>query len=133
MSRFGPTTNAHIPSAVSRGALVAALEFDLIGPKSNEGAGLENVDRAPTRRYLSGFLAPWDAPSAQKEDDEAQEELDGLSPGDGPGDDDRETGEGQAARRGRFPSSMGLSVRAPTTATTLKVTRDMRDDEPETD
>ena len=31
----------------------------------------EVLDRAPTRWYLSGFLAPWDAPAAQKEDEEA--------------------------------------------------------------
>ncbi|MEW6321225.1 MAG: DISARM system helicase DrmA [Acidobacteriota bacterium] len=116
-----------------RRRLTGAVRLDLIGPAPEAGADAEVLDRAPTRWYLSGFLAPWNAPSAQKEDEEGQEELDGLAPGDGPGDDDQETREGQAARRGRFPSSMGLSVLVPETATTLSVTAQWGDYEPATD
>src|SRR5687768_13308755 len=98
-------------SATVRAELGDSLRLDLIGPGPADPQVAEVLDRAPTRYYLSGFLAPWNAPAAQKEDEEAQDELEGLQAGEsGDEDDDSRTREGQAARRGRFPSSVGLSV-----------------------
>ncbi len=117
-------------SADVRSRLTHALCLDLIGPQSAEPQAAEVLDRAPTRWYLSGFLAPWNAPASQKEDEEAQEELDGLS-GDEPGsDDDGEPREGQAARRGRFPSSMGISVLVPPDLDTLTIAASWGDYKP---
>src|SRR5687768_12307771 len=110
-------------SADVRARLTHALRLDLIGAHPADPQAAEVLDRAPTRWYLPGFLAPWDAPAAQKEDEEGQEELEGLQSGEsGDEDDDDPTREGQAARRGRFPSSIGLSVLVPPDLQTLNVT-----------
>lgn len=101
-------------SADVRARLTHSLRLDLIGPAPAEPQAAEVLDRAPTRWYLSGFLAPWNAPASQKEDEEGQEEIEGLQAGESGGeDDDEQSREGQAARRGRFPSSVGVSVLVP--------------------
>ena len=101
-------------SADVRARLTQALRLDLIGPEPGDPQVAEILDRSPSRWYLSGFLAPWNAPASQKEDEEAQDEFDGLPAGESGGEDDDEpTREIQAARRGRFPSSIGLSVLVP--------------------
>lgn len=108
-------------SALVRETLADALSRDLVGPSRRNTDATEIIDRAPTRWYLSGFLAPWDAPAAQKEDEEAQDELP-LTTGQADDEDDDAAGrEAQAARRGRFPSSMGLSVLVPPDLTELKI------------
>ena len=118
-------------SAAVRARLTHALRLDLIGPEPGEPQAAEILDRSPSRWYLTGFLAPWNAPASQKEDEEAQDELEGLVPGESGGDDDDEaTREIQAARRGRFPSSVGLSILVPEDLTNLKVTARWGDYEP---
>jgi len=109
-------TAANVRTQLSR-----ALRLDLIGPDTTQAEGAEMLDRAPTRWYLSGFLAPWDAPAAQKEDDDAQDELP-LAEGDAGEEDEDDAGrDTQAARRGRFPSSIGVSVLVPPDLSTLKI------------
>ncbi len=114
-----------------RARLAHALRLDLIGPEPEEPQEAEIVDRPPSRWYLTGFLAPWNAPASQKEDEEGQEELEGLTAGEsGDDDDDERTREGQAARRGRFPSSIGLSVLVPPDLSQLTITARWGDYEP---
>ncbi len=109
-------------SADVRTRLTEALALDLIGPAPGSTHANERIDRPPSRWYLTGFLAPWNAPAAQKKDEDPQEELDGSQAG-GSGDEDSDNPpEAQAARRGHFPSSMGLSVLVPKDLTTLRVT-----------
>src|SRR5688500_12666920 len=107
-------------SADVRSCLTHALRLDLVGPESTEPQSGEVLDRPPTRWYLAGFLAPWDAPASQKEDEEGQDEIEGTQAESGDDDDDQGR-EGQAARRGRFPSSMGLSVLVPPDLRSLKI------------
>lgn len=102
-----------------RSRLVQALRLDLIGPEPDEPQIGEILDRAPSRWYLTGFLAPFNAPLAQKTDDEAQDELD-LAP-EKSGDDEDDATETQAARRGMFPSSIGVSVLVPADLTEIRV------------
>jgi len=104
-----------------RDSLRRALSLDLVGP-GNDGIHAEEVlPLPPSRWYLTGFLAPWNAPSSQKRDaDDTQGELEYGEAG-GPGDDDEATPEPRAARRSHFPSSMGLSVLVPAGATELRV------------
>lgn len=104
-----------------RDSLTRALSLDLVGP-GNDGIHAEEVlPLPPSRWYLTGFLAPWNAPSSQKRDeDDTQGELEYGEAG-GPGDDDEATPEPRAARRSHFPSSMGLSVLVPAGATELRV------------
>lgn len=103
-----------------REELVEALRRDLIGPRPADRDEREVLDQPPSRWYLTGFLAPIDAPDEQRSDPLAQESLDlGGDEGDG---DDTAAPEAPAARRVFFPSSIGLSVLVPGDATSLTVT-----------
>ena len=63
-------------SASVRDYLIEALQLDLIGPRSgDEALQYERLPSAPSRWYLTGFLAPTGAPDAQRAQD-AEEELD---------------------------------------------------------
>lgn len=104
-----------------RSRLNSSVRLDLVGPGIGEPQVAELLDRAPTRWYLTGFLSPWDAPAAQKEDEEAQDELPLTTGQPGDEDDDGAGREAQAARRGRFPSSMGLSVLVPPDFAELRI------------
>src|SRR3954468_19500808 len=97
-------------SADVRSQLVRALRLDLVGPEPDEPQASEVLSSAPSRWYLTGFLVPWGAPAAQKQD---EEDVQGeLEDGEGAarGDEDEKTAEPQAARRGHFPSSLGISI-----------------------
>ncbi len=92
-----------------RSHLVRALEADLIGPFTLEPAATETLALAPTRWYLTGFLAPEHAPPPVEEpvDDgdvlagDDEDEQDGSGP------------EGVAKGPRTLPSSIGLSVLLP--------------------
>src|SRR5262249_20658825 len=103
-----------------RRELVHALGLDLIGPDSASPLLNEILPQAPSRWYLTGFLAPIDAPEPQKVDESAAEGMDELSDADGT--DDAITPEPAAARRAPFPSSLGLSLLVPKEAKELRVT-----------
>ena len=93
-----------------RDRLTHALHLDLIGPDPGEPQISEILNIAPSRWYLTGFLVPWNAPVSQKQDvEDTQGELELGEAGSG-GDEDDSTPEPPAARRGHFPSSIGLSV-----------------------
>ena len=63
-------------SASVRDYLIEALRLDLIGPRpGDEALQHERLPYAPSRWYLTGFLAPTGAPVAQRAQD-AEEELD---------------------------------------------------------
>jgi len=102
-----------------RGGLVEMLRWDLVGPDANVGAQDEELPSAPSRWYLTGFLIPRDAPAAQKQDDDAREQLDMVS-NQSAGDDEQapETGPKKGAD---FPSSMGLSALVRASEKLLKV------------
>ena len=94
-------------STAPREHLVAALEADLVGP-FDASAPEEVLTLAPSRWYLTGFLAPVagrDYEDPTKEDDN----------GAGTEEDDDETGgaEPEAKQKNLFPASMGLSVLLP--------------------
>lgn len=116
-------------SADVRAKLIHALRLDLIGPEQNEPQASEVLPIPPSRWYLTGFLAPWNAPVSQKSDEDEQGELELAAAGGGAEDDDS-TAEPPAAKRGQFPSSMGVSVLVPAETTTLQVTARWGDYEP---
>lgn len=99
-------------SADIRSRLTQALRLDLIEPEPDEPQAAEILSIPPSRFYLTGFLAPWNAPAAQKADDDEQGELEMAAAGGGAEDEDS-TAEPPAARRRQFPSSIGVSVLAP--------------------
>jgi hypothetical protein len=111
-----------------RERLIRALRLDLVGPEPNDPQAEEVLDRAPSRWYLTGFLVPSTAPATQRSDEDDRGDFDlEASPA---GDEEDATHETPAARRGYFPSSIGLSVLAPPDAEQLKVTARWGDYEP---
>ena len=101
-------TTASYSTAV-RHYLTDALRLDLIGPRpEDESLRHERLPQAPSRWYLTGFLAPTGAPDAQRVQD-PEEELD--EPAEAPeGADDATTPERGSGKRVILPSSMGLSI-----------------------
>src|SRR5687768_16636133 len=116
-------------SADVRARLTHALRLDLIGPEPDEPQASEVLPISPSRFYLTGFLAPLNAPVSQKADDDEQGELE-LAAASGGAEDDDSTPEPPAAKRGVFPSSIGVSVLVPPTVKTLKVFARWGDYEP---
>jgi hypothetical protein len=102
-----------------RGKLVEALELDLVGP-TGLGDLAEVLPQSPSRWYLTGFLVPIGAEKEQRSDEAAQEDLDQA--GEFGGTDDDVPPEKLAARQRYLPSSIGLSVLLPATASKLQVT-----------
>ena len=98
------------PDSVSvRRYLCDALRLDLVGPRPEDAAlRHERLPQAPSRWYLTGFLAPGDAPEEQlaQDDEEALDEpADPLH-----GSDDSGTPDRGSHKRLFLPSSMGLSL-----------------------
>jgi len=116
-------------SADVRARLTHALRLDLVGPEPGEPQEAELLRLPPSRWYLTGFLVPWNAPSNQKADDDEQGELEMAAAGAGAEDDDT-AAEPPAAKRGQFPSSLGISLLVPPGADTLEVTARWGDYEP---
>jgi hypothetical protein len=118
-SKSSTTTPASV-----RAALIDALHIDLVGPRSDHPAhaahAAEVLPTAPSKWYLTGFLAPHGASVAARSDDTANDELD-QADGAGAGDDDA-VPERAPARKPPFPSSMGLSVLLPEAVAELEVT-----------
>lgn len=97
-----------------RRRLVEALEADLIGPfvhDSHPQGGQEVLPIAPSRWYLTGFLAP---AGNRVPDADDQDSIDGgLASGSESQAEDAGTEEPEPKRPVRFPASMGLSVFLP--------------------
>ncbi len=106
-------------SADVRTKLVEALELDLVGPRNTLGDPSEVLPQAPSRWYLTGFLAPIESDPTQKVEEDVTEEMDQA--GESGGLDDDLVPEKGPARQRFFPSSMGVSVLLPKEATALQV------------
>ena len=107
-------------SAEVRDRLIEALRLDLIGPRPrDEALHHERLPQAPSRWYLTGFLAPTGAPDAQRAQD-AEEELDEPSEPT-QGGDDASAPERGSSKRVYLPSSMGLSALADAAAKRLRI------------
>lgn len=110
-------TSAHV-----RNKLVEALKLDLVGPEAGLGDAAETLSQAPSRWYLTGFLAPLDAPAEQRCDAEADDDdLDAATDAGSGLDDDVEPERAAAAKQKYLPSSIGVSVLLPKEANNLKI------------
>ena len=97
-------------SADVRSRLRDALELDLIGPAAVYSLANERLPGwvRPSNWYLTGFLVPREAPTGQRTDADAEDDFESeVAEETGLGDDSTE--DRRAAKRGFFPSSMGLS------------------------
>jgi hypothetical protein len=90
-----------------RQQLVDALRLDLVGPGPGHEHESEVIEDALGRWYLTGYLVPFEA-REKVADPTENEDMDVVVKGGG--DDNVGAPEKTSARRGHFPSSMGLSV-----------------------
>ena len=95
-------------SAEVREEIVQALGLDLIGPWAGHPLANERLPGwvRPSNWYLTGFLVPRGMPARQRGDADVDDDLD-VAESAGLGDDSVE--DRKAAKKGFFPSSMGLS------------------------
>ena len=100
-----------VESAEVREAIVRALRLDLIGPWAGHALADERLRgwERPSNWYLTGFLVPRGAPVEQRGDADVDDEPE-VAERAGLGDDSTE--DRRAAKKGFFPSSMGLSFLA---------------------
>lgn len=101
-----------------RSELVEALRLDIVGPDNNHLFAHELIPEPPSRRYLTGFLVPTDAPIDQRTDETADEEIDS---GDSGGLDDDAPVDRSAARKGLLPASIGISFLIKSSVNKLKI------------
>ena len=96
------------PRAV-REHLVEALDLDLIGPRENHAHADERLPGwvRPSNWYLTGFLIPSGTDPEQSADADEDDDLDETPDSGGLAEESSE--ERRAAKKGFFPSSMGLS------------------------
>ena len=95
-------------SAEVREQIAHALRLDLIGPWAGHALADERLRgwERPSNWYLTGFLVPRGAPVEQRGDADVDDEPE-VAERAGLGDDSTE--DRRAAKKGFFPSSMGLS------------------------
>ena len=115
----GPPAN----SVEVRDRLIEALKLDLVGPWVGHELAEERLPGwvRPSNWYLTGFLIPSDTPTDQKDDDDDDDDF-GGEVSEEPGLPEESSEERQAAKKGYFPSSMGLSFLASKKAKKLHVT-----------
>ena len=103
------SVNPPTDSVSVRRYLCDALRIDLVGPRPGDAAlQHERLPQAPSRWYLTGFLAPGDAPEeqlAQDSEEALDEPAEPLH-----GSDDASTPDRGSHKRLFLPSSMGLSM-----------------------
>ncbi|MCY4368746.1 MAG: DISARM system helicase DrmA [bacterium] len=104
-----PSSLAFADSSEVREYLVKALKLDLVGPNAEHDLADERLPGwvRPSNWYLTGFLIPSDTPFEERSDDDEDESLDETPEVAGLAEESAE--ERRAAKRGYFPSSMGLS------------------------
>ena len=105
-----------------RERLLEALRLDLVGPGAGHALADERLPgwRRPSNWYLTGFLIPSATPAERSADPDEDEDLEVVPESAGLAEESNE--ERKAAKKGYFPSSMGLSFLAPKEAGALDVT-----------
>ena len=99
-----------IQPADVRSRLRGALDLDLVGPGGGHPLADERLPGwvRPSNWYLTGFLVPRGAPPEQRADADADDDFEPeVADEGGLGDDSTE--DRRSAKKGFFPSSMGLS------------------------
>ncbi|MYC83743.1 MAG: helicase [Acidobacteria bacterium] len=116
-----PTPSFHDSPAV-RDYLVEALRLDLVGPGPGSVLADEQLPGwvRPSRWYLSGFLIPSDTPLERRSDEDEDDILDETPSTDGLSEESSE--DRRAAKKGFFPSSIGLSFLVSSSTERLQVT-----------
>jgi len=108
-----------------RDRLVEALEFDLVGPWTGHPLETEQIPNykglvRPSNWCLTGFIVPPDTAASEAAKSEVSDDLDETP--DKAGTTEESSDEGRSAKRGYFPSSIGLSFMIDGDTTALAVT-----------
>ena len=114
------------PSTDSSGVrdrVVDALRLDLVGPPAGHALAAERLPGwvRPSNWYLTGFLVPSGMPPERCSDADEDDDFDAEVPEDA-GLAEESGEDRKAAKKGYFPSSMGISFLAPAAAKRLLVT-----------
>ena len=117
-----PSTDAPVDSPAVRERLVEALNLDLIGPGANHDLAAERLPGwvRPSNWYLTGFLIPSGTPPEFSADVDEDEDMDTVPESEGLAEESSD--ERKTAKKGFFPSSMGLSFLVTADADILAVT-----------
>ena len=120
MTRQG-NTGAVTDSAAVRERLVEVLNLDLIGPWGRHALAAERLPGwvRPSTWYLTGFLIPSGTRSELSADADEEDDIDETPASSGLAEESSE--ERKAAKKGFFPSSMGLSFLVAAEADALAV------------
>src|SRR3989441_7227786 len=112
-----PTTSRDV-----RESLVEALKLDLVGPWAGHALAEERLPGwvRPSNWYLTGFLIPSGTSPEKSADADEDDDLGEIPESAGLAEESNE--ERKTAKKGFFPSSMGLSFLAPKKARALTVT-----------
>ena len=96
-----------------RARLVEALQLDLVGPWAGHTLAAERLRswERPSNWYLTGFLIPSGTPPERRADADEDDDLDEVPETAGLAEESND--ERKTAKKGFFPSSMGLSFLAP--------------------
>ncbi len=116
-----PSAKAPTTSLEVRTRLVDALKLDLIGPWAGHPLADERLPgwTRPSTWYLSGFLIPSGTPPEHSADPDEDDDLGEVPESSGLSEESAE--DQRAAKKGFFPSSMGLSFLVSNTTRTLKI------------
>jgi hypothetical protein len=108
-------------SASVRSKLVEALRLDLVGPDNGHALKKERLPGRvrPSNWYLTGFLIPSGTAPEKSGDADEDDEFELVSESAGLAEESND--ERKAAKKGYFPSSMGLSFLAPKEMSELSV------------
>src|SRR6266542_7120196 len=111
-----PTTSLGV-----RERLVEALKLDLVGPWVGHAFAEERLPGwvRPSNWYLTGFLIPSGTPPEKRSDADEDDELGEIPETGGLAEESNE--ERKAAKKGFFPSSIGLSFLVDAKARSLTV------------
>lgn len=106
-----------------RERLVEALKLDLVGPWTGHALAEERLQGwvRPSNWYLTGFLIPSGTAPEKGADADEDDDMGGEIP-ESAGLAEESNEERKAAKKGFFPSSMGLSFLVPKETRTLAVT-----------
>jgi hypothetical protein len=106
-----------------RARLVEALKLDLVGPWAGHALAEERLQGwvRPSNWYLTGFLIPSGTAPERSADADEDDDMGGEVP-ESAGLAEESNEERKAAKKGFFPSSMGLSLLVPKEARGITVT-----------
>src|ERR1035438_10299217 len=114
-----PKSDVPATSLEVRERLVEALKLDLLGPSAGHALANERLPGwvRPSNWYLTGFLIPVGTPPEKSADADEDDDVDVIPESAGLAEESNE--ERKAAKKGFFPSSMGLSFLVPKEARTI--------------